>query len=497
MKIQLVNAPILKISKFGDFPTNTWPPLGIMYLASYLDKNFLGDLRIKLTDGALLGKEKAVQEVIDFAPDILGISAFTTNSTGGYYLVNKVKEKLPDTFVVYGGIHASVLPEEVYRLSRTDLVVAGEGEKTLLEIINVFARRKRNLERISGLALLDKKSGVMRTPPRRFIADLNELPFPAYKLLELKERYVGWFFQKQEPEALVMSTRGCPFHCFFCTDVIWKSSRPYLRVRSPKNFADELEWLAKDYGYREYFDMADEFNCLEPWAIDVCQEIKRRKLGLTWKCQLRADKVSDELAKNLAEAGCWYIHLGVESGNQKTLDGIGKKITTVQIEEACKTLKKYDLKVDLLLMLFNIWEEDGKLAYEGVSESNNTLKFGQRLIEKGWADFFGWSPTTPYPGSPLYRFALKHHLIQKEMLGHWEKWSNVWSISVNLPEVSRYDYTRVKMLGALLQSWYIFSKMGHGINLDTFVDLVRRALAISVLLGRLAKGWLLNFSIKK
>lgn len=497
MKIQLVNAPLLKLGKFGEFSVNTWPPLGIMYLASYLRENYSYDLKIKLTDGTLLGKEKTIEEIINFSPDILGISASTSNSTGGYFIINEVKKKLPDIFVIYGGVHASALPEEIYDASKTDIVVIGEGEETFLEIIQELKRRKSNFKKIPGLALFDNDK-IIKTTPRQFIQNLDNIPFPAYDLLEYRDKYVGWFFQKQSPETIIASTRGCPFHCFFCTDAVWKSSKPFLRVRSPKNIVDELEWLVKNYGIREYFDVADEFNCIEPWAIEVCQEIKKRKLGLTWKCQLRADKVSETLAKNLAEAGCWYVHLGVESGNQRTLNGIGKKITIEQVGKACKVLKKYDIKVDLLLMLFNIWEENGRLAYEGVEESMNTLKFAKRMLKNGKADFFGWSPTTPYPGSQLYRFSMKHNLIPKEMHGKWEKWNNVWNISVNLPKISRYDYTKVKTIGALLQSWYIFRKMKGGINVSTFFDLAKRVLAIFTLLLRLSKEWLFDLlNIKK
>lgn len=497
MKVQLVNAPPLKMAKLGEFLVNTWPPLGIMYLASYLEQNLRERLEIKLTDGVLLGKEKALEEVLDFAPDILGISAVTSTSTGGYWLISKAKEKLPKTFVIYGGAHASALPEEVYKVSQTNLVALGEGEQTLLEVVKALQSGRTNFEKITGLAILGENGEVVKTGQRQFIANLDKLPFPAHHFIEHRQKYVGWFFQKQKPETIIMSTRGCPFRCFFCTESVWKSSRPFLRVRSPQNIADEVEWLVKDWGAKEYFDMADEFNCLEGWAIEVCREIKKRKLGVFWKCQLRADKVSENFARNLAEAGCWYVHLGVESGNQKTLDGIGKKITLEQVERACQNLKKYGLKVDLLLMLFNIWEEKGKLAYEGVKESLNTLKFGQRLIEKGWADFFGWSPTTPYPGTPLYRFSLKHNLIPKEILGHWEKWNNVWAISVNLPNVSRFDYTKVKTLGACLQSWYIFRKMGGGISLTTLINLRRHGVAMAVLIGRLTKDWLVNLVSKK
>lgn len=484
MKIQLLTAPFLDLGKSGAFQPAIYPPLGILSLAAYLRKNFPKNLEIKLTDGAFLGKEKALEEVESFAPDVLGVSSFTPNSVGGYWLVNEVKKILPKTLVVFGGVHASALPEDVYLRSKTDLVALGEGEQTFLEIIKKKAR-KNSFEGITGLAL--KRNGkILKTPPRQFIQNLDTLPFPAYDLLETLDEYRGWFFRKQSPETVIMSTRGCPFHCFFCTDVIWKSSKPYLRVRSPKNVARELEILAKDYGFREYFDQADEFNCLEPWAIDVCQEIKRRKLNLTWKCQLRADKITDKLAKNLADSGCWYVQLGVESANLRTLKGIGKGITPEQVKRACKILKKYGIKVYLLMMIFNIWEENGKLAFESVKESFNNLKFAKHLIDKGWADFFGLSPTTPYPGAPLYEFSLKHKLIPENIIGRWEKWNTIWGLPLALPGVSRFDYQKVKVAGTFLQSWYFFKKMGGEINGRTLKELGERGV------GNLSSLWKLT-----
>lgn len=496
MKIQLVSAPLLSSNKFGEFWTNNWPPLGVMYLASYLKKNFSGNLRIKITDGALLGQKRTTQEVLSFAPDVLAISALTPSSTGGYSLVNQVKEKMPSIFVVFGGVHASSLPEEVLRTSKTDLVVFGEGEKTFLEIVKRLDRKEKNFHQIPGVVFL-KKGKITKNPPRQFISNLDLIPFPDYKLIDNLDKYVGWYFQKQSPETVIMSTRGCPHQCFFCNQAIWKSAKPYLRVRSPKNIADELEMLAKDYGIREYIDLADEFNCLEPWAIDVCQEIKKRRLGLTWRCQLRVDKVSDRLARNLAETGCWYVQIGAESGNQRTLDGIGKDITLEQTQKACQTLKKYGITVNALFMLFNVWEENGKLAFEGVKESLNTLRFAQELFRQKLIDFFAWCPTTPYPGAPLYSFSLKHKLIPNEILGHWEKWNNLRGIYLNLPRVSQSDYNKVKAYGALIQSSYFFKKISWKINLSTLTQLIKRGLGALAFIFWLLIEKLRKLMIKK
>ena len=483
MKIQLVSAPFLGLGRSDSFQYSFHPPLGILYLGGYLRKYYPSKINLKLTDGALLGRQQTVREVLQFQPDILGISALTPNSLGGYYLANQVKKALPKTFIVFGGVHASALPEEVYRLCKTDLVVVGEGEQTLLEIVKAYeAKRKDFFEKkdffeIPGLAI--KKSGkIFRTSPRKFIQNLDKLAFPSHDLLEHRELYRGWVFKKSSPETVIMSTRGCPFHCFFCTDVIWKSAKPHLRMRSPKNIADELEWLAKDYGIKEYFDIADEFNCSQAWAIAVCEEIAKRKLGLTWKCQLRADQVSGKLAKSLVKAGCWYVCLGVESGNQRTLNGIGKSITLSQVEKSCQILKKHGLKINLLFMLFNIWEEGGQLAFEGVKESLNTLSFARRLIGKGWADFFSASPTMPYPGSPLYRFSLKHKIIPQKMMGRWENWNNIWGIPLNLPKVAPSDYVKVKTIATGLQTWFFLTRMRRGVNFRTIDDYIKRFLGV-------------------
>lgn len=473
MKIQLVNAPLLETGRWGEYQTSQWQPMGIMSLAAYVRANCPDPLEIKLTDGTLLGMEKTYQEVLNFSPDVLGISTVTANATGGYDLVNRIKKKKQKTFVIFGGVHASALPEEVCERSKSDLVVLGEGEKTLLEIIEILIKGKKDFSKIHGLAI--RKNGhVIKTPTRDFIQNLDTLPFPAHDLLENRDLYEGWYFRKQSPETTIMSTRGCPFHCFFCVDVIWKSSRPYMRPRSPKNIVDELEYLQKNFGIKEFFDVCDEFNAVESWAVAVCVELIKRKLNMTWKCQMRADRVSYSLARKMASAGCWYVNLGVESGNQKTLDGVGKKIQLKQVEIACRNLKKCGIKVGLLMMIFNIWEENGKLAFENVEDSLRSLKFAKDLVGRGLAEYFTWGPTIPYPGSPLYRFALKNNLIPEGIVGHWEKWNNIWGVPINIPGVSRSDYLKVKVWGVFWQTLHVLKNMKRGFNVRSLAYFFRR-----------------------
>lgn len=473
MKIHFVYSYFKGNTRSGAI-TVTYPPLGISYLASYIRKYSKFPLEIKITDGLVKKKEATISEIINFGADILCVSALTPTITGAYELINIVKDKMPDVFVVMGGVHAASLPEDVFTKSKTDVVVTGEGELTLLEIIEKL-NRKESIYNVDGIAY--KHNGkLVINKSKEFIQDLDTIPFPDYSFYDDLKIYKGWLFVKQKPDIGLFSGRGCPYSCVYCANKIWKSSRPFLRLRSPKNIVDEYEKLKKEFKIGEVFDLIDEFNVNIPWALAVCDELINRKLNVVWKVQLRADRMTDELAKKMAESGCWYVHIGAETGNQKTLDGIGKNVKLESVEESCKILKKYGFKIMTLFMIFNIWEKDGKLEYEGVKESLNTLNFAKRLSDKKLTDYISWGPTTPYPGSRLFEIAKKYDLILPGKLENWHEWNNTWDITAKLPDVTMQDYIKVKNKGVYLQ---ILTTIRSGYtNLSEITTFIARGLRL-------------------
>lgn len=481
MRIQLINAPMKKCKRVGgEIISTMWPPYALMCLSAYIKSKYLDNedssspLEIKITDSVLIGMAETKKRINEFQPDIIGLTFLTPNATGAYDLINDIRDELPRSLIVCGGVHATALPEEVLTRSKADLVVIGEGERTFYEIVKA---RQNGIEKpvdIEGIAHL-KNGFVVRTADRK-PSKLDELPMPGYDFVEDLDAYKGFRFKKKSKEMYVMSTRGCPFNCCFCSNVVWKIKQPYFRMRSPENYVNELEDLIKKYGIEEFFDMADEFNCNHRWALEVCQEIIDRKLNVWWKCQLRVDKVTEELARALKRAGCWYVHIGAETGNQATLDGINKKVSLEQIERSCTILRDHGIKVNALFMLYNIWEEDGKLRFEDVQENMNTLDFAKDLLSRNLASTIGVTITTPYPGSRLYDIALSHGIIKEGMLGNWERWNQVWSISVNLPGVTEEDITKLKAAAGRLQARYLH-KLLFMINFKNLRQLF------------LAKGW--------
>ncbi|MDO9543279.1 MAG: radical SAM protein [Kiritimatiellia bacterium] len=477
MKIQFVFAVPKVMPKLGEMSEKVAPPMGILYLAAYLREKIKG-LDIRAIDGPNKGFDYTLAEVRKFNPDVLCVSYYTVSALGAYELINTMKKENPNLLVVVGGHHVTAIPGDALKRSKADLEVYNEGEVTLTEIVGKYLENRTlgpaDFGRIQGVGCLE--NGELKiTEPRPFIENLDSIPYPARDLINLQD-YDGWFVTKQNPQARIFISRGCPYRCTFCSNKVWNRRGSKVRVRSPNNVVDELEMLKNKYGVREFFDDADELNNNIPNSIAICREIKRRNLGMTWKCQLRSNNLPEELVKAMAEAGCWYIHLGIESGNPRTLNGIKKRITMEESEAACRLLRKYNIKVLALFMLFNVWEENGNMVFEGVKESENTLAYARRLLKRNLVNFISTGHTQPYPGSELYDIAVRHNLIKENLRGNWDAWLRDDMYIMDLPGVTAKDMARMRSKGNLIIASALL-KSGN-LSMRDFVYLVKKGLKL-------------------
>jgi anaerobic magnesium-protoporphyrin IX monomethyl ester cyclase len=465
MKVQLIFVPPENPPKLGELGEQISPPLGILYLAGYLRQK-MPQVQINVFDGVRHGYQKTLEQIENFDADIVGLSYYTPVAASALRLADRIKREHPSKIVILGGPHATALPQEGILRSAADLVVYGEGEATLVEIVSLLQQQgsfgKVDWEKVDGLCLR-KEGKPFLTPPRKFIANLDDIPFPARDLLNLKD-YTGFYLYKYTPETNIIMSRGCPYRCTFCSNCVWNTSTPRVRIRSAKNIADEIEHLYRTFGVREAFDNADEFNNNLDNAMAICAEIKSRKLPVAWKTQLRAYPLPEELVKAMVEAGCWYVHLGIESGNPEALKGIKKNISLEQVEAACRLLKKYRVKIHGLFMLFNVWEEEGQLRFEDVAMTQKTLDFAKKLVDEKLLDYIGWSITTPYPGSPLYDIATRHKLVPPDLLTDWDAWLKDTSFLMNLPGVSHKQMADMKAKGSVLRARLMLRSGGIGLK---------------------------------
>ncbi len=445
MRVLLADPPLII-----DNLERNYPNLGLLYLISYARHRLDGvEFRYRPADDDLDGLIKAIDE---FRPDLLGLSFTSIGKTNAYAAIDGVKERFPELPIICGGAHATIAPEEVLTETAADYCAIGEGEATFADVLRL-RRGELKPQDVAGLAW--REAGRVKfSPPRPPLADLDEIPIPAWNLIGLDE-FLGPQVRKNSPATAVLASRGCPFRCVFCSNPVWKAARPHYRHRSPDNLAAEIA-LLYEKGFRELYIRSDEMNIDLDWALAVCRAIKALGVDdMAFQMNLRADKMTDELADALAEIDCWLVHLGIESGNDRVLKGIKKHITTAQVESTCRTLKARGIKVFGFMMMFQAWEEDGRLNYETVEEVEQSLKFVRRLVGERLLDYMSWQVATPVPGAELYDIVKRHGLMKEG-----PRVRNMWELHFDLPGVDEKTLKRLRLKGMLLQS-YLYLKSGR------------------------------------
>ncbi len=305
MKITLIYPP------WQFYSPSKLPPLGISYLASQLqhsgfDDVDILDLNLEISDPQNVFK-RCVELVEKRNADILGITCWTVHVPFCIEFVKIYKKKYPDVKIIMGGVHASSQPEDIMKLCPVDIIVKGEGEETLIDLVGAFKENK-DLAKIPGISYR-KEGAIHHTPDRSLIKNLDNLPFPAYDLLPPVERYQP--LNRQYVFSLLAS-RGCPYRCIFCSaNRLWKIQRR----RSPENVLEEIKWLVNTFeaGFIRFED--DTLTINRDWAVNLFTLLK--ELSIKFDCLTRVDKVDSELLKMMFDAGCEGIYHGIESASPR------------------------------------------------------------------------------------------------------------------------------------------------------------------------------------
>lgn len=372
-KICLVYPECYEVAKFGN-KRKEFPPFGVMYLASALEKENY-DVTITATSN-----DNNSFNFSDF--DMVG---FSISSSLSYPLIKETRENSifkANSIIIVGGIHASLYPMEVIKELDCDIVSIGESEKTIVEIAN--ASSLGDISKIKGI-YYRKDNNIYITDKRNDINDLDNLSFPARHLLPKEDIIMKRLSNTSLPIAHVLFSRGCPYHCNFCAN-----QNHNVRYRSKDNIKEELELLIKDYNIKGFCVVDDNFLVNKEKAIPIIKEVAN--LNLKWSTLARVDNVDLELLKELKNSGCIEIKYGVESGSQKMLDLMNKNITIEQIKNAFTLTKDVGINAKALIM------------HGFPKEDINTTKETIALLEelKMYIYRVGLTYFTYLPGSPIY-----------------------------------------------------------------------------------------------
>ena len=375
------------------------PPIGLAYLASVLR----GKHHVKVLDANVLGYsfDDVRRELRGFYPDVVGITSVTPSIYHAYHVAKIAKDVREDCKVIVGGPHVTFLPNRTLRECKfIDVVVRGEAEETISELIEAI--EKGVWENVKGITFR-RGDQIVSNEPRPFVKNIDEIPFPSWDLLPMdKYKFSGQRY------AAMLTSRGCPFKCSFCA-----SSRLFgglWRGRSPDNVIEEIRILREKFGIKNIEFVDDTFTLSQKRAESICDEIVREGLDISWGASSRVDTLSRGLVEKMRRAGCWILFLGIESGCQKILDAIGKRITVEQARKAVKIVKEAGIKV-LGSFIIGFLQD----TIETVKE---TIRFAKTLK----LDYAEFSILTPYPGTLVYEYAKKNNLLLTE---DWSKYTGL------------------------------------------------------------------------
>ncbi len=340
---------------------NTWEALNIGYMAAYLKEQGYSDTHF--FSGFFDLDEMIIEECKD--ADIVGFSCTSPQMKHALQLAEKIKNS--KNWIVFGGVHPSVLPQDTLDNKCVDAVVVGEGESAMLKIVQ------------------GDRSRIVQSP---YIQDLDELPFPD-RLLIKQERNIQQAYRDNNLRiASIFSSRGCPFNCAFCAShCVWTRR---VRFRSVNNVLDEFTQVVKDLNIDFIKFSDDTFGLQKDWLINFCQEKIKRNLNAPFGCNIRVNTADREILEWLKKAGCKELWAGVESGSPKILEEMNKGIDIEQVKWFFAITKEMGFfrRAYILLGMPN--------------ETKNDIKMTEDLIDKIEPDMVGFTILAPYPGTSFY-----------------------------------------------------------------------------------------------
>jgi radical SAM superfamily enzyme YgiQ (UPF0313 family) len=375
-----------------DVEAATSPPLGLAYIAAVLEK---AGHDVKIFDCQFLDQyDLFFNSLRKEKPDIVGVSVFTASVNSTFDLINRVKKILPRTKIIVGGPHAGAAPEHCLKNRCIDIVVIGEGEVTILGICS-----GKPLGKIEGIVY---RSGgkIKYNRLRKPIENLDSLPFPDRDLLPSIYRYRTEIEKlAREPYTSMFTSRGCPYRCIYCSKTVFGRS---FRARSAKNVVDEMEFLINKYKVKHIHIYDDTFNNDPKRVFDICNEIIKRGLDVTWDCESRVNTMSRELLKKMAEAGCTSVGYGVESADQNILNTLQKDVDLKKVKDAVRWAREAGIRTRCYFIIGS------------PGETKDTVRKTIDFAKEANPDFALYSILTPFPGTQLFDWLREKKLIKED-----------------------------------------------------------------------------------
>lgn len=417
-EVVLINPPISTIERYGGLADvgSVLPPLGLCYIASFLER---AGYSVSIIDGEVLNLsiKQVAEEVSAINPHIVGITSTTLTYSHAISVAQEIKSLDSDIEIVLGGPHISAIKSGVL-MDTVDYAVYGEGEITFIDLMEHLDGKKK-AEDIDGL-IYKENDRIIVNHPREYIKDVDTIPYPARHLLPDLRLYVpNAQNYRRLPSTSMITSRGCPFNCYFCDHSTFGR---IFRGHSPSYVVGELEEIISKYGIKDVWFTDDTFTVDKNRVLNICDEIIERGVDISWNCLGRVDNVDSAMLKKMRDAGCWMIAYGIETGNQKVMDYIKKGTTLEQVRKAVFWTKQAGLKAKGFFMLGH--------PIDTIETINQTINFSKSMP----LDYALFLPNTPLPNTELFDICQSTGRIISPDLTKFSAWNVVYeppNVSLN------------------------------------------------------------------
>lgn len=386
------------------------PPFGICYLAA-MARDTGYEAQIVDAEALGFGWQETFREIMGRRPDLVGFTATTPAIPSARLVAEAIKRENPTIPIVLGGVHATAIPEETLKETDAfDIIVVGEGEITLVELLEAL-RRGRDLSEVAGLVYRVRSSQthigqqddcqIVRTQPRGLVRDLDTLPEPAFDLLPSLTAYYRVTTQSVNrlPALSLITSRGCYAECTFCdTNVTGRT----MRAHSAAYVIRMMRRLRRRYGVRCVMFEDDNFLAFRKRLREMGELMQDEKLDMTWSCTSRVDIAHAETLQLAKRLGCWQVLYGVESGSQRILDFYRKRIKLEETAQAMELSKRAGLYTKGFVIIGN------------PCETIETLEETRRFLLRIALDDISITYFTPYPGAEVYRSVERYGTLVKQ-----------------------------------------------------------------------------------
>lgn len=319
-----------------------YPPLGLLYISSFLkQKNFA----VEIFDSTFADKKQFANLLITHKPKIVGIYSNLMTKFNVLEMIRLAKKQ--NCIVIVGGPDPPHYAEEYLNFG-ADVVVIGEGEEAIEELIPILSEGKyERLASVAGIIYKDERKQVQRTPPRNLIPNLDTLPLPDRRSIDLHKYVATWKQHHGMGAVSLITSRGCPYSCTWCSHSVFGKT---LRKRSAHLVADEVEWILSTYHPDMLWYADDVFNINHKWLFQYAAELKRRNIKIPFECICRADRMNEDIVRTLKEMGCFRVWIGSESGSQRLLDAMQRGVKAEQVQAMTRLAKKFGIETGMFLM---------------------------------------------------------------------------------------------------------------------------------------------------